>query len=520
VGRGKGSAIGLARCVSVVALGLGLALAFGDQAGPSPEQGEGSGSTSHHAPRGSRVPPADPATRRPNILVVMWDTVRRDSLSVYGYEKPTTPTLDAFARQARVYEHAITPSPWTFPAHVALFTGLYPRTAAPTSSPPSRNVATLAELLSSAGYDTYMFSANPWVSPELTLDRGFRTAQFSWREPIKSEIRQALETRLAGDPSREAALRRVDSVVPRGLLNDHVKEAGAVVDRAFVRWLSAREGAAPFFAFLNFMEAHEPRFPTESERQRFLPADRVGLSYAQARQGKPVVGDLLTAFRGEYAAAIYRLDQLFGEIVTELERRRLIDDTVVIVVSDHGENLGERGLFGHATSIWRTLVDVPLLVRYPPRFPPGRVARPVVTVDLFPTILELAGVPLPQGAGYHGYSLCDEERSHPASRWLVSERISTSGPVARDLPLRSIESDGFRLIRQRGTVQALFDVSADPDETNNLLAGQPERSASLGRTLDRWLDATPEGKRAATAPLLDAPTLDRMRALGYDVTAP
>jgi arylsulfatase A-like enzyme len=207
--------------------------------------------------------------------------------------------------------------------------------------------------------------------------------------------------------------------------------------------------------------------------------------------------------------------------VAELARRGELDRTLVILVSDHGESLGEHALYGHGRSVSGVLIEVPLILRHPPRFPPGRTARPVDLRDLFPTILDVAGVSLRDGEGAMGCSLADAERACPEVRPLVSERL----PQAERHKLegmrveRVIELDGHRLVRHDGEPVALYDISRDPGETDDLREALPERVHALETALDAWIEATPRyepsPRREAFRRSLDPEMIERLQALGY-----
>jgi arylsulfatase A-like enzyme len=225
-----------------------------------------------------------------------------------------------------------------------------------------------------------------------------------------------------------------------------------------------------------------------------------------------LVGDL-------YDAALFDLDRRTGLLLDELERRGLLEQTVVVLTSDHGENLGERGLFDHKFCAYDTLLRVPLIVRYPRRLPPGRVERTVSLLDVHASLLEVAGLSAPN-PGAIGVSLW----SSADGRAVCAEELASFPKLllrsAKDLPeldlprwsrtFQTIERGGKKLIRHSDGAVELYDVGSDPAERQDLSASDPGRVRSLSEGLDRWL---------ASFPHLDPATQvkERRRSLPEDV---
>ncbi len=427
---------------------------------------------------------------RPNILMIVIDTARADRFPWAGYDRPTAPRLAELARDGTVYMQAFSPAPWTVPAHASLFTGRYPslhRTDCGSLRLPDAEV-TLAEILRDAGYRTVGYTANPWLGKTYNFQQGFDTWGETWREvPEESEDTGA------------------------ALNNERI-------DR-FLRWYAATPDARrqPFFLFVNYFEPHLPYHPPEPERSRLLRPDDDPARVARlSRLGHPdemgfILGrsDLtprdLATLNDLYDGEIAYVDRRIGEVLDLLRSLGLLDRTVVAVVGDHGENIGDHGLMDHKMSVHATLLRVPLLLRYPPRVRAGaRVEEPVQTHDLFPTLLGLAGagpprgtvieaVPLP-GTGVDGrvrgpHDPMIGEVAGPPVDFLQSMREAFPGAdlTRFDRTQVALRRDGWTIQWGSDGRHALFHVETDPGETHDLAADDPDRVRVLAAEVEAWL---------------------------------
>lgn len=473
----------------------------------------------------AELPP--PRAGAPDIVLVVLDTVRALNLSTYGYERPTAPTLDALAREGALFLDATSPSTWSLPSHASLFTGRYPSSHGAHAEHRylDDRAPTLAQVLQANGYETFLFTSNPWISDGLGLTRGF-----GWQD-------DSLRGEGGGALGFSFAHRLLDRL---GWLE--ADKGGAIVAARFAAFARERPAAAerPAFVFLNFIEAHFPyhqlphdylyRFTDlDYGELRRLSVDLVGAQFGGP--GRPVAearGPALDMYDGGVAYS----DELLRRVVEALRERGRLDHTVLVVLADHGEILGERGgHFGHGPSLYQEAVGVPLLVRYPPAVPAGaRVTAPVSTVGVFATIAELAGVEAPPtlqvgslvpliggGADAHTGPILSE--LHDASEF----GFGSGRPDPQMQPGRR-----YRLLREGSrklvvTSQGeafLYDLAVDPAESRSLAAERPEDLARLRarmaevevelglHALDAPLDAADEGE-------LDAETRERLRALGY-----
>lgn len=331
---------------------------------------------------------APPDAGAPNVLLVILDTVRAASLSLYGFPWPTTPTLERLAQSGTTFDWAIAPAPWTLPTHASIFSGRYPgELAADWTVPMDDHTPVLAEAFRARGYHTAAVVANlDYTAWDSGLGRGF--AHFvdypiAWRQLLFSSSYAQTTTarRFLGARSVPEAVRALSSID----LSIDPKHAGAPrradeVTREFLDW-QAERGDRPFFAFLNYFDAHQDYY---------------------APPNFPEVGDpSRKAIR--YTTAIHWIDRNLDTLFTALQSRGVLDNTIVIVTSDHGELFDEHGLRGHANSLYRNLLRVPLLIRYPAAVPAARrISRQVSLRDLAATIVDLGAL---RAGSFPGHSL-------------------------------------------------------------------------------------------------------------------
>ena len=211
----------------------------------------------------------------PNVVFIVWDTVRADHLSLYGYPRETTPALERWAKTARVFDCSAV-SCWTMPSHASMFTGLFPVEHGVNTerSVLADDVETIAELLQANGYQTYLFSANPFISSGHGFAQGFQLEEHPDDEHLVEQAREALRKKL--DPEKRRRVRKNWAAPLRAW---KLKASGELATSRFFEFLDTRDADRPFFAFLNYMEAHQNRVPARSARERLLSAERVELSY-------------------------------------------------------------------------------------------------------------------------------------------------------------------------------------------------------------------------------------------------
>ncbi len=320
-----------------------------------------------------------PAADAPNVLLIVLDTVRFDHMSLYGYARATTPNLDRLAAQAIRFDRARATAPWTLASHASMFTGRWPHElAVKWLSPLSGKFSTLAEYLGSHGYSTAGFVANTlYCSYDTGLDQGFthyedfdleRLGPFRMAQlvGITSQTFAALVQKLSDNFATGAV---AESLL--GQLRVADKKHAGLVNREFLDWLSRRPNPRrPFFAFLNYFDAHSPYVLPRGAQYRFGQRPRTGADFKflefwgdvdKARLQKRHQTFIVDC----YDNCISYLDERLGELFGELQRRGVLEETLLVVTADHGEGLGEHGLFDHGESLYGSEIRVPLLIRLP-----------------------------------------------------------------------------------------------------------------------------------------------------------
>jgi arylsulfatase A-like enzyme len=350
----------------------------------------------------------------PNVVMVVLDAVRADHLSLYGYDRDTTPNLRALAKRSITFDLARAPAPWPLPSHAAMFTGRYPHELnVDVDRPLDGTFPTLAEFLSGHGYLTGGFTGNNfYTNAWLGLARGFSRY-------VDVEENQDLS---ASEMISASALGRL--LVPLAIRAHWLpstasrpeRKRAEEIRRDAMEWVDGR-GARPFFLFLNLYDAHHPYMVPEGFPVHFSSPDREAVERANlaydaspssdsemATEPREVDPFLTRTVEDAYDDCLRYLDDQVARLVADLEARGLDRDTWIIVTSDHGELFGERGHYRHGHSVLRPEIDVPLLIVPPTSAPQsGRVAQAVSPCDLPATIADLTG--LSQDSPFPGRSL-------------------------------------------------------------------------------------------------------------------
>jgi arylsulfatase A-like enzyme len=467
----------------------------------------------------------------PNILILLLDTARAQSFASYGYHRHTTAFWEALAAESVVYDQAIAPGCWSLPSQVSLLTGLFPSThgAHELHRAYAHTYPLLPEILREAGYHTFGISPNSWMSDEFGVTHGFERYSKLWQ--YRPTAPASSSTGLAGWLDA-----RVNRWYGRHIFPQ--RNRAAHVNRHLRALL--RDTPEPFFGYVIYWDMHLPYAATARHAARWLPPG-VTLAQAQRVNRDPwhyITGNIrmsdedFAILQACYDAALSSLDEELGALMAWLQQRDLLERTLVIVTSDHGENIGDHGLMSHAYSLHDTLLHVPLLVRYPAMFPPGqRVAQQVQLTDLFPTVLDVAGLEgLPVRQNVQGISLLQTLIDPPEDRLAYAEMLGPQPTIASlnrrtgapehmsrpglDRALRCVRTPTTKLIWASDGQHALYDLRHDPHETHNLFPLEPKLAAEYLAILDTWHPAV-----AATSgtppPPMDEDVRQRLRALGY-----
>lgn len=416
----------------------------------------------------------------PNVIVYLLDTLRVDHLGAYDYDRSISPHIDAFASEAVVFDSAIAQSPWTRASVASIFTGLEPHRHGVNGfeNKLPGPALTLAELLSSAGYETAAFITNHNVGGEFGFEQGF------------DEFSVAPHRRARGS---------------------------ARLNERLFAFLRSREPDGPLFLYVHAMDPHAPYAPPESFRSAWakdvVQKDLGELkNLRKIRKSLKPEDPLVEQIVSLYDAEIAFNDSTFGKLIEELKRLGQYESSLIIFVADHGEEFWDHGVLGHGHTLYSELLHVPLIIKGPGKLTEGRrVSDLVQHIDLFSTILDWAGVDIPPT---EGRSLRRTQSSHG---------IGAPRSVYSKLDLRGIrgvsvtESDWKLIIPQSeelGTEPLLFDRNADRGEKRNYFGERPIIEGYL-MSLLRAHERSGEGSVEPETATIDEELLERLKSLGY-----
>ena len=417
---------------------------------------------------------ARPGAPPASLLFILVDTLRADRLGSYGYPRATSPFLDEIARGGVSFHRALSPSSWTKPAIASLFTASYPANHGVLRANDALTDRALlpAEVLRAAGYRTGGVVGNHWLSRRFGFEQGFDAYQRFTRDYVLQQKRR--------DPDSGASGHWVDRDIT----------ASAV---EFLR----TAGGTPFFLYLHYMGVHNylsdpapPQFGTQ-------PSDR-------------------------YDNAVAEVDRQIAELLRSLEELELRSSTLVVITSDHGESLSERGFDGHGVSLYAQEVLVPLLLSQPLPLDEARVVElPVSSIDVFPTLYEILGVEPP--AGLLGRSLVPLVQSGPdavgAGRPVFSHLDRRWSQLAREPePIASVQLGRYYYVRDLNDPRRaqLFDSLADPAQLESLTGrAGPAIANPLRRELRRYATLAQDERGSSKQVEIGREILKELEQLGY-----
>ena len=419
--------------------------------------------------------------RRPPIILLSLDTTRADRLGWHGYRRPTTPELDRVAADAVVYTRGVSPSSWTLPAHASLFTGKFAASHGARYDPQGplriasriggdaslerirarglgRDETTLARWLADAGYATGGVVGGPWLARVFGLDRGFE----HWDE--------------------------------RGITSLAGRRAGSVTDGA-LEWLAGLDGR-PYFLFLNYYDPHGP-YGAPAPFTHAFGDEAAARAHPEAPETR---NDL-------YDGEVRYMDHEVGRLLGALRERGDYDGALVVVTSDHGELLGEHGMWGHGLFLSEPELHVPLAVKYPHGEVAPRTDRTrVQLVDVAPLILERLGYSIPDSM---------QGGAPPAVTHPVVAEVNPLPHLSPAGDWLALYEDDWKYAWNSGGNHLLFDLARDAGETRNLAATEPERARTMQARLAGYLAGLPAPGPAGPEGQLDEETRRALEGLGY-----
>ena len=466
--------------------------------------------------------------QRPNLIVLIMDTQRSVNMGCYGYPKPTTPNIDAVAREGVVCLKNISPGSWTLPSHASLWTGKYLTShgACLRHEYLDPGLIVLPEVLQDLGYATGAVCLNQWAAHPSGNHRGFQSFP---------DARECRALRAEHQP-------RVDKeLAERGEEFDACSVLHFLLAQDWIE--SKRRTRKPFFLYVNCTEPHLRCWPPQPYRARFLPR---GVTDAEAgaveqspwkittgaAKNSPRDWRLIKALNDGCTAT---LDARMGVFFDYLRATGLMDDTILVVASDHGDELGEHPpLMAHVMNLYDSVLRVPFIIRYPKAIPPRkRIRRFTQTLDLFPTVMDILAV---RGRAVldelQGSSILNHLRGRDYRTWAMAEhdrplqcmeRYRSAHPEADlralDRVLKAYYKGDHKYIWASNGTDELYNVAKDPTEQRNLAAREPKRVARMRRELEDRLLALP--RRNLPDYLSECPekrgkqeTEDAMRAWG------
>ncbi len=463
------------------------------------------------------------------IVLITLDTTRMDRLSCYGDAAPSTPAIDRLADTGYRFTHAISSASQTLPSHAAILSGAYPHVHGARSNGVYRlsdDVLTLPEIFADRGYATAAFVSAVVLEARYGLDQGFDVYDDEMEDPLVVDGPNRLEEEL--DALQRAGVDTGYFWHTARKYEEYQRRAASVTTRALA-WL-ADTGDEPFFLWTHYFDPHGPYDPPEEfataagggARGQTDPSfDRRRLPHYQLLPGLTTYGDFLEAYHGE----IRYTDSQIGRLLEGLESLGLADSTLIVLTADHGESLDENGYyFQHGDFVFDSELRVPLLIRPPGGLPASRDITPIVsTVDVFPTLLELAGLPDAPPAPSGRSIVPAMEARHFEERPVYSEayiaEVVKSGDVYRSLRTRSTKLMALGTLETDSPRAWAYDLVNDPREASPIAFTQA--SAVRREEMDSMLA---ELRRIASLPAipneeshvpLDDERRRQLEALGY-----
>lgn len=432
----------------------------------------------------------------PNVVLVSFDTMRADFLGAYGSSLGASPHLDAIAAEGVTFLSAISTSSWTRPAHFSILTGLYPDRRMATYGDGhggcliSDEVATLAELLSDTGYETAAFTGGGYIHEGSGFQQGF------------------------------------DVFVTEGRRFEHNSDK-------LKSWIES-EHPKPFFLFLHNYNVHRPYIAPDRYMRQFAsapPPECSGVDFSLKNNWQTCIAadggrKYLNAL---YAAEIAYVDQQFGEFLDEYRKHHDLDNTILVVTSDHGDELLERGKLDHIRTLYRELINVPLIIRGPGIPQRVRVEASVGNIDILPTVLALLELAIPTQIDgtdiLRSLSASSDRTKNGKEAPSSSARYAISGWRPEDrwgqehTFSATVVNDGFKLIvnegdeGDRGQTFELYDLHSDPGEMEQVLP-VGRNSARMSGTLLSWVEKQSARTYCENYEISGA-VKDQLEALGY-----
>ncbi len=437
--------------------------------------------------------------RMPNILLIVLDAARVDHLSCYGYHRDTTPNIDKIAGMGTLFENCFSTSPWTMPSHASLFTGKFPSTCGVIGENFSldKTQITLSQVLSSAGYHTFGITSSPHIGKHTHFNKGFNYFIEAFRRPLLKN---------GFDLCFKRALNTFRNRIYGG------KDITFYITEIAKSWL--KKEIHPFFMYLHYSTPHSPYYSPGAFHKKFYRDIESKVDTSRARELASTGDALLSHVLGRikltdkeweviksyYDSKLSYLDNKILEILHLLRDLKILNETILVITSDHGENFGEHGLVYHDFCLYDTLIHVPLVVYYSNLPLKKRVTSLVSHVDLFPTILKLSDINTGKTLEYEGIDIFSP-RERELRDYIFAEH--GGGFLTRTLMkkypglahskyrrgMKCIRTRELKYILNSDKHEELYDIVNDPNEELNLIEKHSEVARVLRALLEKQFGA-------------------------------
>lgn len=473
-----------------------------------------------------------------NVVLIVMDTARVDA----------TQQLDCILTDATRFNQAFSASPWTLPSHASIFTSLYPSKhgAHAGHKQLEPDIPVIAELFRDTGYETVAVSNNTWISDEFGFSRGFGKFHKTWQYiQSDTDLGRIARTTEGLDQYRKLVRAIFDGNPVRNIANAAYgkffrkqTDSGAERTNKWInQWLTDRDDSQPFFLFVNYLEPHLEYRPPKEFAKQFLPADVAYESAMEIPQDAwgYVLGTVdmterdFDILRALYRAEISYLNYRIGQLRDMLESTGVWEDTIFVVTGDHGENIGDHGLMDHQYCLYDTLLRVPLLI-CGGAFSSGKdVSNIVQLTDLGPTLLDAVDIDAPafkervQGRSFHPdvdtdpreYAIAEYLSPQPSMSALEKRVGHLPDHVTEyDRSLRAIRGTEWKMIRGSDESVEVYNIEADPDETNELSDSRVDMVRTLESELNTWLASFDHATHHSDVDMRSE-TRERLEDLGY-----
>jgi arylsulfatase A-like enzyme len=431
------------------------------------------------------------ASGAPNIAVIVVDTLRADHLSAQGYTRITSPNIDRIVQQGVLFENAISASSWTLPSHASLLSGRYSYEHGATDVKPGATAfddryPTLPEVLARNGYRTGAFSGNYlYFSGNLGFKRGFIRFEDYFHSTFDGFTRTLYGREIGRLFFKREKIRRliirmgfpsIDELQPLGNSSWMMRKRASEVNREALHWID-RDSTRPFFVFMNYFDVHRPYTTPPGSPRKFVHLDTHGLWLDQIDSPTP------EGRTNAYDECIAYEDHQLQDFLDQLKQRGLSDKTLLVITSDHGDMLGEHGLYSHRNSLYRPLIQVPLIFWAPGRVPSGvRIQTPVSNIAIAATVTDALGI----NQVFPGHSLSSfwsaqpspQPWPHPLSELARFKDESPNTP-SRYGAMDSLVTPEYHYMFHDKFGTELFDWDRDPQEKASLAKTPQGQNAAI-----------------------------------------